>query len=121
MNLILTLALAANAAAAPAPAKAPEAPGQATFAKKCTACHGKDGKGSAAMAKMFKVKPELLNLTADEAQKKPDADLTKMINTGKDKMPAFKGKLKDAEIADVLTYIRSFAAKPAAAPEAEKK
>lgn len=120
MNLILTLMLAANAAAAPAP----EAPGQATFAKKCTACHGKDGKGTAAMAKMFKIKPEELDLTRDEAQKKPDADLTKMVNEGKNKMPAFKGKLKDAEIADVLSYVRAFAAKPAAEPakpEAGKK
>ena len=111
MNLILTLMLAANAAAAPSPAKAPEVPGQAIFAKKCTACHAKDGKGSAAMAKMFKVKPEQLDLTTDESQKKSDADATKMINEGKNKMPAFKGKLKDAEIADVLSYIRSFAAK----------
>jgi len=117
MNLILTLMLAANAAAAPIQ----EVPGQATYAKKCSACHSKDGKGSAVMAKMFKVKPETLNLTTDEAQKKPDADLAKMINTGKDKMPSFKGKLKDAEIADVLSYIRSFAAKPAAAPKADKK
>jgi cytochrome c6 len=132
MNLIMTLMLAVNAAAAPAPTKAPEAPGQATYAKKCSACHGKDGKGSASMAKMFKVKLDDLNLTSAEASKLSDADLTKRINEGKDKMPAFKGKLKDAEIADVLAYIRSLApkadkseAKPEAAkaakPEAEKK
>jgi len=115
------LMLATNAAAAPAPAKAPDAPGQATFAKKCSACHAKDGKGSASMAKMFKVKPEELNLTTDEVVKKSDADLIKTINAGKDKMPSFKGKLKDAEIADVLAYVRSLVAKPEAAkPEAAK-
>jgi mono/diheme cytochrome c family protein len=110
MNLILTLMLAANAAAA-APAKAPQAPGQATFAKKCSACHGKDAKGSKMMAKMFKTDPENLNLTSEAARKKTDAELTKTINEGENKMPSFKGKLKDAEIAEVLSYVRSFAPK----------
>lgn len=110
MNMILTLMLAANAAAA-APAKAPQAPGQATFAKKCSACHGKDGKGSATMAKMFKAKVEDLDLVSEAAQKKTDAELTETINKGKNKMPSFKGKLKDAEIADALAYVRSLAPK----------
>jgi mono/diheme cytochrome c family protein len=72
------------------------------------------------MAKMFKAKPEELNLTTDEVAKKSDADLTKLINEGKNKMPAFKGKLKETEIADVLSYVRSLVAKPAA-PAADKK
>lgn len=107
MHLMLTVFLAANAAAAPAPAKDDGAPGKKTFTAKCSACHGKDAKGSAAMAKMFKAKVEDLDLARAEAQKKSDAALTKTINEGKNKMPPFKGKLKDAEIADVLSYVRS--------------
>lgn len=117
MNAMLTLLLAVTAASA-APAKAPEAPGQATFAKKCSACHGKDGKGSKMMAKMFKTELENLDLVSEAAQKKTDAELTETIHKGKNKMPSFKGKLKDAEITEVLSYVRAFAPKKA---DADKK
>lgn len=113
MMLVLATATAASAAA---PAKEAANPGKELFAKKCASCHGADAKGKPAMAKMFKVKAEELDLTSAEFSKVSDADATKVIVGGKNKMPSFKGKLKDAEVAGVLAYVRSLAApaKPAA-------
>jgi cytochrome c6 len=112
MNALLTLLLAVNAVAAPAaPAKADAAK---IFAAKCQACHAKDGKGSAAMAKMFKLDASALNLTSDATAKKADADLVKTINNGRGKMPVFKGKLKDEEISALVAYIRTLGAAPKA-------
>jgi mono/diheme cytochrome c family protein len=108
MNAIVTLLLAVNAAAAPA--AAPKVDAAKIFAAKCTTCHAKDGKGSAAMAKMFKLKdPAALNLTSEATVKKTDVELTKTITDGREKMPAFKGKLKDAEISALVGYVRSLA------------
>jgi len=36
-----------------------------------------------------------------------DADLTAAITNGKGKMPAYKGKLTDAQISDLVSYIRT--------------
>ena len=118
MNALLTLMLAVNAAAAPAPTTADAAK---LYTAKCQACHAKDGKGSASMAKMFKLAdPAALNLTSAATAKKTDADLTKTINDGRGKMPVFKGKLKDDEIAALVAYIRSLSA-PAKAPAGAAK
>ncbi len=38
-----------------------------------------------------------------------DAQLTRLITKGKGKMPAYGGKLKDTEIKDLVTYVRSLA------------
>ena len=70
------------------------ADGKATYAK-CAPCHGADGKGKAAMK------------TAPFDLSKSDADLQKVIGAGKGVMPAYKGKLTDAEIADVVKHIRT--------------
>lgn len=113
---MMLAAVAAVSASAAAPAKDAANPAKELFAKKCASCHAVDGKGKAAMAKMFKVKPEVLDLTSEAFAKVSDADATKLIVDGKNKMPAFKGKLKDAEVASVLAYVRTLAApaKPAA-------
>jgi mono/diheme cytochrome c family protein len=42
---------------------------------------------------------------------KSDADLIAATTNGKGKMPAYKGKLSDAEIKAVITYIRTLAKK----------
>lgn len=111
MNAMLTLLLAAAAAV---PAAAKEDAGKTLYAAKCASCHAKDGKGSAPMAKMFKLEKSALDLTSEEFQADKDADAVKLINDGKGKMPAFKAKLKESEIASLMVYIRSLAP---AAPE----
>jgi cytochrome c6 len=39
--------------------------------------------------------------------KASDADLIAATTNGKGKMPAYKGKLTDPQIADVISYIRT--------------
>ena len=63
-------------------------------------CHGADGKGGKMGTKDFG-SPDVKALT--------DAQLTEAITKGKGKMPAYEGKLKDTEIKDLVTYIRSLA------------
>lgn len=122
----MPLFLAAIAAAAPAAPK--EDAGKTLYTAKCASCHAKNGKGNPAMVKMFKVEKSALDLTSEEFQGDTDADALKIINDGKGKMPAYKTKLKEDEIASILGYVRSLA--PAkkgkseakeAKPEAEKK
>jgi mono/diheme cytochrome c family protein len=46
-----------------------------------------------------------------EVQKETDADLTGIITNGKDKMPKYADKLKDAEIKDLVAYVRALGKK----------
>ena len=70
----------------------------ATFKAKCAMCHGADGKGGKMGTRDF---------GSAEVKAETDAQLTDIINKGKGKMPAYNGKLKDSEIKDLVTYIRS--------------
>lgn len=95
------------------------AAGRKLFEAKCASCHGKDAKGNAAMAKMFKAEPAALNLIDEDTLKKTDADLSDVTDKGRGKMPSYKGKLKPEEISDVLAYLRTLGgAAPTAAPSA---
>ena len=77
--------------------------GAALYKSKCAMCHGADGSGSTSMGKSMGLKP----LGSPDVQKMSDADLTALITNGKGKMPAYKGKLTDAQISDVVAYIRT--------------
>ena len=77
--------------------------GAALFKARCAMCHGPDGSGQTPVGKSLKVR----NLGSAEVQKQSDADLTKIILDGKDKMPANKGKLTDAEVKALIAHIRS--------------
>jgi cbb3-type cytochrome c oxidase subunit III len=77
--------------------------GAAIYAEKCAKCHGADGKG----AEKFK-KQGVKDITTDAWQKaNTDAKITVAINNGKGEfMPAWKGKLKPAEVKAVVAHIR---------------
>jgi cytochrome c6 len=71
----------------------------ATYKAKCAMCHGADGKGGTMGTKDF-ASPEIKGMS--------DAQLTEAITKGKPpKMPAYGEKLKDTEIKDLVTYIRT--------------
>ncbi len=70
----------------------------ATYKAKCAMCHGADGKGGKMGTRDF---------GSAEVKAETDAQLTDIINKGKGKMPSYNGKLKDSEIKDLVTYIRS--------------
>jgi cytochrome c6 len=80
--------------------------GKAVFEKSCVGCHGKDGKGNPAMAKVLGEKG--LDLTSKEATQKSDEELLKIIVEGAGKMPPQKSLSKD-EQKQVLSYVRSLA------------
>lgn len=70
---------------------------------KCQGCHGPGGVPSDGMAKAMGLKP----LGGPDVQGMSDADLTAAITNGKGKMKPFKGTLTDAQIKDLVTYVRS--------------
>lgn len=89
--LVLGVALPASA----------EVDGKALFESKCAMCHGKDGvakpmaKGSA-------------NLNDPAYQKANDAAaIAKVVTEGRNKMPAYKGKLSEAEIQAVAAHVKT--------------
>lgn len=99
MKRILVTVLACGILALSAsPAFADDA--AATFKAKCAMCHGADGKGGKMGTRDF---------ASPEVKAETDAQLTDIISKGKGKMPSYSGKLSDADIKGLVTYIRGLA------------
>ncbi|HUJ40982.1 MAG TPA: cytochrome c [Candidatus Acidoferrales bacterium] len=77
------------------------------YKSKCAMCHGPDGSGNTPTGKAMKV----TDLRSEEVQKKSDAQLIEITTNGKAKMPAFKGKLTEPQIKELVGYIRELAKK----------
>lgn len=73
------------------------------FATKCAACHAKDGSGSTTMGKNLKIR----DLGSADVQKQSDKELQDIVTKGKGKMPSYSGKLSDAQINDLVKFIRT--------------
>jgi cytochrome c6 len=89
--------LAAFALGAAGSARAEDA--AALYNAKCAVCHAKDGKGDTAMGKKLGVKPFAASAS--------EADLAKVTTEGKGKMPAYKGKVSDADIQALAKYMKT--------------
>jgi cytochrome c553 len=74
-----------------------------TLFSRCAICHGNSGEGNEAIAKALGVKKPVLS--SQEVQSLDDAALKKIIGEGKGKMQAVK--LSDAEVEDVIAFVRS--------------
>jgi mono/diheme cytochrome c family protein len=114
---LLTLALTALAsAAAPAADPAKDAPKfdgniQKYWTDACARCHGATGSGRDASGKPL---PDAgFDFTdARKANKKKDSDWVQVTLNGKDKMPAYKDRMKAEDVQKMITeIIRKFAAK----------
>lgn len=82
---------------------AQEAPVGALFQQDCARCHGADGKGTRS--------EHTPDFGSESVQRSLGAtDITDAIRNGKGngRMPAWSGKLTDAEIDSLASYIRSF-------------
>jgi mono/diheme cytochrome c family protein len=77
--------------------------GAATYKAKCAMCHGADGLAATPMAKSMKI----LSFKAPAMVKTSEAQFIASTTNGKARMPAYKGKLTDAQIKDVIAYIRT--------------
>jgi mono/diheme cytochrome c family protein len=78
-----------------------------TWQKQCATCHGKRGRGDGPQSPMVKAR----DLSSPEWQGSvDDAELSRVIKQGKDKMPAFN--LPDSVIEGLVAHVRSLARKP---------
>jgi mono/diheme cytochrome c family protein len=82
--------------------KGDAAKGKTVFSR-CGICHGNAGEGNDAIGKALGVKMPVLS--SQEVQALDDAALKKVILEGKGKMQAVK--LPDAEVEDVIAFVRS--------------
>jgi mono/diheme cytochrome c family protein len=78
------------------------------FTEKCVRCHGPKGRGDGPKAKELEKQP------ADYTDKKKmaaisDETLKKEILDGKSPMPAYRGKLTESDVGDLVAFIRTFA------------
>ena len=71
------------------------------YKAKCAMCHGPDGAGKTPAGQKMGAR----DLKSPEVMKQTDAQLIEITAKGKNKMPAFAGKLTDAQIKDVVAYI----------------
>ena len=73
------------------------------YKAKCLMCHGGDGMGQTPAGKNLRAAsfkdPAIVKLS--------DADMTAAVTKGKNKMPAYAGKLTDAQIKAAVAYIRT--------------
>ena len=80
------------------------AAGKAVYDKFCKSCHGPDGAGNPAIAKMMKV--DMKDLKSPDVQAMSDDDLKKIITDGKGKMKPVASASGSA--ADVVAYLRTW-------------
>jgi len=71
----------------------------ADYKAKCAMCHGANGEGKAAM--------KTRDFASADVQKQSDAELTDIITKGKEKMPAYDGKLSKDQIGELVKWIRT--------------
>ncbi len=108
------------AVAAPLPAAGGDAAdaaasrGGVVFCSPCVTCHGANADGEGRTAHLYKPRPA--NLRASD---KNDAYLTLIIRKGgaalgrSEIMPAWESELSDAQIRDLVSYLRSINNRPA--------
>ena len=77
------------------------------YSAKCAMCHAADGSGNTPAGKATKAR----DFASPEVQSQTDAQLSEIITNGKDKMPAYKGKLTADQIKGLTAYIRELAKK----------
>lgn len=78
--------------------------GKTVYTSKCQGCHGPNGEGKAAIAKMFNVTMPALG--SKEIQAKSDADFKKTITEGHGKMKPVTG-VDTQQVTDVIAFVRT--------------
>ena len=103
MKIRTGLTLAAILAATTATTAFAQGAGADTYKAKCVICHGADGLGTTPSGKALKA----ASFKDPAIVKTPNAELIATVKSGKNKMPAYAGKLTDAEITATIAYIRT--------------
>jgi mono/diheme cytochrome c family protein len=103
MRIVFTALMLAGLSAAVGLAADAKA-GQAVYDKSCKSCHGADGSGNPAIAKMMKV--DMKSLGSAEVQAHSDGDLGKIVTDGKGKMKPVK-TVSGPAVDNVVAYVRT--------------
>ena len=119
LGLIVITALAVFLIFRTAQSQAQKVTAKDLYKKSCASCHGEDGKGVEKMAKMLKAPMRDVTKLTMSAELSKEWD--KVTKDGKGKMPAYKAKLKPAEIDSVLAYMQTMTVKPTKSETAEAK
>ena len=75
------------------------------YKSKCAICHAADGSGNVPAGKSLQVR----DFRSAEVQKLTDAQLFEIIAKGKKAMPGYEKDLKEAQIKEMVAYIRELA------------
>lgn len=102
---MITLALAASGVAQAA-GKGDAQVGKDVFAARCKTCHGPQGAGNPAIAKVLKVTLPVLG--SKQIQAKSDDEFKKTVTEGQGKMKPVQG-LSAKEVQDVIAFVRTLA------------
>lgn len=76
------------------------------YSETCVKCHKQDGTGGVTDIEGTKIKAP--NFTADRVKNEPDSEYIEIIENGakEDGMPAYKGKISDEDIKNLVKFIR---------------
>ena len=94
-----------------------------TYMEYCAQCHGDTGKGDGHEAAMYKTKPADFT-DAHMMSEMTDGEIYYKMTEGRRPMPSFKKTLTEEQRWMLVSYVKTFAPKPAEDPkpaEAEKK
>jgi mono/diheme cytochrome c family protein len=80
---------------------------KATFVSKCQPCHGPSGDANTPMGKKLGV----AKFGSDDVIKSSDAALLAVLKNGKGQMPQFGSKLSEAQLKDLIAYVRTLSGK----------
>ena len=96
-----------NATATPSTSATPDAFAavRGIYAKDCQNCHGVDGKGGRVKLEDGK-RLRVPSLREGHALRHPNSDFVKQIMQGGDGMPAFKDKLNQQQMDEMISFIR---------------
>jgi cytochrome c6 len=72
--------------------------GREIYEMHCESCHGAEGRS---------MEPGVPDFSSGDAMFQTDADLYSKIRDGTDTMPAYRGILTEAEVRNVIAYLRS--------------
>ena len=100
MKIRTGIALVAMMAATTMTTAFAQGTGADTYKAKCQMCHAADGTASGPAGKS-------MNVPSFKTSKMTEAQMVAETKAGKGKMPAFAGKLTDAQITGVVGYIRA--------------
>jgi mono/diheme cytochrome c family protein len=92
------------------PTAASLAAGKKTYGTDCAMCHGKAGAGDGDLATDMKLKLKDYR-DAESLKGMTDGEIYQVIDKGKGQMSGEEGRLKPAQIWDVVNYVRTLAKK----------